>query len=146
MIHTSAGQTTNRKHPMKTILANLLANAPATAVDACEAMYSAQFRSASVARFDSLDSDDQNDIIVAAREVVAASMGITRPVYDGFNDWEMEQYFDDLEGVAVDIKPETEVVYLCNYKGEGEGWVLAEGNMHLPVFQSKNASRAHFGA
>lgn len=40
----------------------------------------------------------------------------------------------------VELSPDTKVVCLCNYKGEGEGIALFEMAKHLPVFKSKSES------
>ena len=69
-------------------------------------------------------------------------------------DAEMDNYFNILESYSKQslawlknqfpdfkINNDTELVTLCNYKGEGEGEpVLFETNKHLPVFISKNDS------
>lgn len=101
---------------MIAVLSTQLQAAPRDAMDRCESMYRAIFRS----------------------EPEKASV-----YWDG-SDVEVREDFEAEFNVPYD--PDLLVVELCNYKGEGEGWDTFAAASSLPVWRSKSHSAAVFGA
>ncbi|WP_210498463.1 hypothetical protein [Vibrio crassostreae] len=66
--------------------------------------------------------------------------GYAESFYDEFGWWSAENKSNPLIVEArKQITPETLVVDICNYKGEGEGIELFDDNRHLRIFKGKFA-------
>lgn len=125
------------------------------AIDACDAMYQATFRSEPYSAA-TLSPDDLLKLHEASQEIHAAKIGIIRPRFSSWedddneshdNDHEFEQYYDAVAKIDIPYPTElTLIVELCNYKGEGEGIAMYDEAKHLPVYQSKEHSADCFNA
>lgn len=116
------------------------------AIEACDRMYSASFRSEPYrAAFSEGDVYEyQNEIIMS---MYLKSLGLTHePEYS--SEHHFEAFYDDMERFAehenIDRKSllseDEMVVDICNYKGECEDTVLYRFAKNLHVFRSKNES------
>lgn len=126
------------------------------AIEACDRMYSATFRSEGVKLCDYLNKycktmesyyTEYNNICEDLRGEM---------INQFYNKWLIEFSQDDNEGsfnywedsneglikglYSLPIKEDTEICDLCNYKGEGEGLSLLSTSHHLPIFKNKNES------
>ncbi|MFY7886711.1 MAG: hypothetical protein ACOVOV_17905 [Dolichospermum sp.] len=122
------------------------------ALQACENMYSAQFRSEPfpLSEVGSHWQDSRYSLFVDhAVKLYCKTHNLVLPQRHQVEDFErycdlLDMVTDEalawLNGQGFDIDSDTMVIELCNYKGEGEGLALFEGNEQLPVFISKNHS------
>lgn len=127
------------------------------AIEACERMYNATFRSEPfpLGSIEEWDTDEVSLYIDAALPIYLKATNTELPVkpdYDA-DEHEFDNYYmslEAIEGLAEEymrkhypefkITKDTLIVTLCNYKGEGEGEALYMLNKHLPVFKSKRES------
>ena len=127
------------------------------AIEACERMYSATFRSEA---FKLSELEDWEDLEYVLKQELASSLyatvtGYTSPEQPmlGADEREWDNYCYDCEAFGeeaeewlnntypeFEITGDTLVVSLCNYKGESENNSLYITHKHLPVFVSKNES------
>lgn len=118
-------------------------------MDNAERMYSAKFRCSEPFLASALDSDqfDELNYDLKVEAYVIPQIG-PKPEINWDDDGSAE-YEDDLwnaraEDILEDVPdillPNSLVVALCNYKGEGEGWALFDNAKSLPMFYSKSAS------
>lgn len=130
------------------------------AIDACDRMYSADFRSESMLLKEVQDFEDEvYGLQQALTEALYTKLTGNKPPVKTWGPWEgVPEYVSDSfyyecdafleaakdyiskEGISVTVTGDTEVVELCNYKGEGEGLALLALTKNLPVFRSKNES------
>lgn len=127
------------------------------ALDACDRMYSTTFRSEPY-RLDSME--DWESLVTGlyidiAVPIYLKETGAKMPVkpHDDADEYEFDSYYASLEMLdnwaeeyltekhpSFKITGDTEIVTLCNYKGEGEGEGLYSLYKNSPVFRSKNES------
>jgi len=132
------------------------------AIEACDRMYNATFRSEPFTLSDEEIADQESALIIElAAHLYISETGNKAPVppqesYNSYcdDDYELESYHASMEAFeefAEDwfankypdfkITKDTLVVCFCNYKGEGEGQDgLYDLHKHLPVFVSKSQS------
>jgi hypothetical protein len=121
------------------------------ALHACERMYSAQFRSEpfKLSEVENWQSERLSLFADYAQKAYCQAFKLPMPRRNMFEC--SERYCDVMDmlcDTATDwlnsqgfiIDAETLVVDLCNYKGEGEGLAMLQGNENLPIFISKNHS------
>ena len=116
-------------------------------MDRCEQMYSASFRSEpQTAESFGFLPDELYNFDMERKMYLAAKQGLIRPTCIGHDaDFEMERYYEAVEEIECEpVTPDTLIVELCNYKGEGEGVALYEATMHLPLYRSKTHSALHY--
>lgn len=130
------------------------------AMEACDRMYSATFRSKAFPLSEAKDYCSKSLILELAIKLYYATTGHTAPIEppedcECFSTFEL--YSDDLKVYGdsaivwfyeqyplFKLTPETSIVSFCNYKGEGEDGIgLFLLHKDLPVFTSKSNS---FGA
>jgi hypothetical protein len=121
------------------------------ALHACERMYSAQFRSEPFRLSEIADWQSERSSLFSdyAQKVYCKAFDLPIPHKNMFEcsdrycdtmDMLQDTATDWLNSQGFSIDCDTMVVELCNYKGEGEGLALLQGNENLPIFISKNHS------
>lgn len=117
-----------------------------SAMDACERMYQASFRSESIAidfKDDRLVDELISDYKLA---LILKSHGLNAEPDFGEDEGRAEYFWGLVEDCAdsgevlLAIKQNPFYVDICNYKGEGENVALLASAKHLPVFKSKSHS------
>lgn len=135
-----------------------------SAIDSCERMYSAKFRTESFLLGEDVSNYTVSGLMTDLARYVYNKAGFpfplgVEPTYNDSDDYnfdydendyhynvEEENYNERAEQHLKSNFPDliidknTLVVELCNYKGEGEGLALACLCENLPVFKSKNES------
>lgn len=113
------------------------------AMAACERMYQASFRSEpyvlSPSEFEEERGELMDELVMTfySAEFGKPDLSCERAYeyyYEASEEWFGEKY------PAFKLSSDTEVVYICNYKGEGEGVSLYSLAKNLPVFVDKNTS------
>jgi hypothetical protein len=122
------------------------------ALDSCERMYSASFRSEpyKLADLGTIEDWEKSKLIQDhAIKAYCSAFNLPMPVRSMFDcsdsycnvlEMLLDSAMDWIADQGFIIDAETLVVDLCNYKGEGEGIALFQGNETLPVFKDKNSS------
>lgn len=127
------------------------------AIEACERMYSATFRSQPVklATYEDWQAEVASLKIELAVSLYVANTDRQQPVRPDYfeDDHDSDCYYYSLEAFEenaehwfattypeAEITGDTLVVDFCNYKGEGDGFGLYLLNKNLPIFVSKNDS------
>jgi hypothetical protein len=112
------------------------------AIEICDRMYSGVWRSAETisaseaAEDDRFEGETQHDIFAQAYRAA-------NPSEEGFDFDDVDLFVECLSNDERDnltIKTGDKFVFLCNYKGEGEGQTLERLAKHLSVFVSKDSS------
>lgn len=109
----------------------------AKAFEECEAIYSRVLRTEPFT-LSELPSGEQNKLVFQFKEALFVKMtGKVKANFD--SDWWYDMVYDWIyeNPIYVDLPLDTQVVDLCNYKGEGIGVSLFELAKHLPVFNGK---------
>ena len=138
-----------------TTLESILLNATNEEINACEKMYSANFRSEAfplkdLEYWEDFKKDLLIDLAVFVYQIETKVIQPTPP-HDGFDcEHEGNCFYNSIENYQDDaleylqktyplmiIDGNTEVITPCNYKGEGENPELYILNKSLPVFRSK---------
>jgi hypothetical protein len=128
------------------------------AIEVCDRMYSADFRSevmalSSVECWEELKDELLESLALYIYQQETKVIAPVRPE-DGFDcEWEADGFYDALAGHSekaisyvehkypnILIDGNTQVVEICNYKGEGEGIELLFLNKNVPIFKSKSHS------
>ena len=113
------------------------------AIAACDRMYEASFRSEpyalSPSEFEEERGELMDELVMAlySAEFGKPDLSCERAYeycYEASEQWFGEKYPD------FKLSSDVEVVYICNYKGEGEGVSLYSLAKNLPVFVDKNTS------
>lgn len=123
-------------------LAKRLTQAKPDDIARCEKMYRSQWRTAPFPASD-LDAEAFDEFESGLRfEYAAKQIGAKPgPLADGRD---IESWYDRVgeiaDGLSPAITPETLLVELTNYKGEGEGLAVFDLVKHLPIYVSKQHS------
>lgn len=118
-------------------------------MDRCDQMYSAQFHSGVPFRAGDCDEDDlyYSGFTFNSSDLDAPSHSEWMSEQDEGDDYSVARYNAwvkrNFKSKTL-ITPETMLVDVCNYKGEGEGYAVYESVRGMPVFRSKNDSFAAF--
>jgi hypothetical protein len=133
----------------------ILATATNSEINACDRMYSADFRSEA---FPLNEMEDWDEIIGGLYEnlslyIYENETKVLPPIRpeEGFDcEYEADHFYDLLDDHQnnadnhvsnkypdISINSDVLVVEICNYKGEGEGIELYALNKNLPIFKSK---------
>lgn len=126
----------------------LLMQADDGAMARCEQLYASQWRSAPFPASELAPESFREFEADLRFQAAARQVGAMPARHD---EWAMEDWYDRVSALVGElpmmITPETQLVSVLNYKGEGVGLVLFEGQVRdLPVFVSKAHSADHFGA
>lgn len=118
-------------------------------MDRCDQMYSAQFHSGEPFRAGDRDEDDlyYSGFTFNASDLQAPSHSEWMSEQDEHDDYSVARYNAWVQRNFKSktlITPDTMLVDVCNYKGEGEGYALYAAMQNKPVFRSKNDSFAAF--
>jgi hypothetical protein len=105
------------------------------ALDACDRMYGSMFACGEPVKLSELeDSGDKCDIELELKiQSFLAFTGHSKQYYGEY----LFEAMDSWEDTFI-VDESTLVVYVCNYKGEGEGWALY--SKELPKFAGKENS------
>ena len=139
-------------------LEEILSTATSSDIEACDRMYSADFRSEVMALSSVECWEELKDELIEslALYIYQQETKLLAPVYpeNGFDcEWEADGFHGALADYSeqaisylehkypnIMIDGDTQVVEICNYKGEGEGIELLLLNNNLPIFKSKSHS------